>query len=72
MLYVLIVQTGQCFFFDDDDLDRISDKVTGYINYSVESVSPRKHFFFSNNKTCVTREVKSAINRKKSVFVGLE
>lgn len=58
-------------FFEDDDLDSISDKVTCYINYCVESVIPRKQIkVFPNNKPWVTRAVKAAINRKKAAFIS--
>lgn len=57
--------------FFDDDLGSISDKVTCYINYCVESVIPHKQMkIFPNNKLWVTREVKAAINRKKAAFLS--
>lgn len=56
-------------FFDDNDLDSISDKVTCYINYCVEYVITCTQIkFFPNNKPWVTREVKVASNRKKLLF----
>lgn len=62
----MLVQTGQ-YFFDDNDLDSISDKVTCYTNYCVESVIPHKQIKnVPNNKPWVTREVKAATNRKKA------
>lgn len=58
-----------CVFGGDSDLDSISDKVTCYINYCVESVIPcKKVKVFPSNKPWVTSEVKAAINRKKAAF----
>ena len=57
------------FFDGDNDPDSISDKVTCYINYCVESIIPCKSIkIFPNNKPWVTREVKIAINKKKAAF----
>lgn len=59
------------FFDGDSDLDSISDKVTCYINYCVESLIPSKQIkIFPNNKPWVTREVKAAINKKKAFYSG--
>lgn len=58
---------------DENDLESISDKVTYLINCSVESVIPSKHIkVFPNNKPWVTREVKAAINRKKTEYLSCD
>ena len=61
--------TDWSIFYDDNDVDIITDHVTSYINFCVNSVIPCKVIrCFSNNKPWVTKEVKAALNRKKVAF----
>jgi len=51
---------------EDNDVDGISDKISSFIHFSVETVIPCKTMTcFPNNKPWVTSEVKAAISRKE-------
>lgn len=57
------------FHDEDNNVDNVADCVTEYINFCVDMIIPCKTIkSFPNNKPWVTREIKIAINNKKSAF----
>lgn len=59
----------QCFYDGCDDNNELIDTVTSYITFCMDSVIPsKKVVIFPNNKPWVTKELKSAINKKKIIF----
>ncbi len=63
----------QCFFDATDDIDELSDAVSSYISFCVDSIIPTKNVvIFPNNKPWVTKELKSTINRKTQIFVMVD
>ena len=52
-----------------EDLDDLTDCITGYINFCVDSVVPTVTVrCFPNNKPWVTRDIKVLLNEKKRAF----
>ena len=57
------------FIDSTSDLNELTDTITEYVNFCVDSCIPRKQVkAYPNNKPWITKEVKSIINRKKAVF----
>ena len=49
--------------------NELTDVISSYISFCVESVIPSKHItIFPNNKPWVTKDLKGALNKKKWVF----
>jgi hypothetical protein len=57
-------------FYDAcESLDELTDVVSSYISFCVDTVIPTKQtVIFPNNKPWVTKELKSVLNKKKRVF----
>ena len=52
-----------------NNLDELTETVTDYINFCVETVVPNKTVkIFGNNKPWVTKELKMALNENKKIF----
>ena len=52
-----------------ESLDELTDVVSSYISFCVDTVIPSKQtVIFPNNKPWVTKELKSVLNKKKRVF----
>lgn len=59
----------QSFYDGCDDMNELTDTVSSYITFCVDSVIPsKKVVIFPNNKPWVTKELKSVINKKKRIF----
>jgi len=58
-------------FYDAcESLDELTDVVSSYISFCVDTVIPTKQtVIFPNNKPWVTKELKSVLNKKKRVFL---
>lgn len=49
-----------------EDIEHLTDGITGYINFCVDSIVPNKMVkCYPNNKPWVTKEIKSLLNNKK-------
>ncbi|KAG1967816.1 hypothetical protein F2P79_003022 [Pimephales promelas] len=56
-------------FYQDNDIDRIAETITGYIQFCVDTVVPKKTItIYPNNKDYITPEIKQLIRRKKQAF----
>ena len=52
-----------------ESIDELTETVTGYVNFCVQSIIPAKTLkIFANNKPWVTPEIKTIINKKKGAF----
>ena len=57
------------FFNSCDDPCALTDTITNYINFCVDSIIPKKVIkIFPNNKPWVTKELKCLLNEKKRLF----
>lgn len=64
----LTAQAGRFFNNSSDNLDDLVD-VSSYITFYVDTViSSKENAIFPNNKTWVTKELKSLLNNKKYIF----
>jgi hypothetical protein len=57
-------------FYDTcNTIDELTDVISSYISFCVESVIPTKEtIIFPNNKLWVTKELKDVLNKKKRIF----
>ena len=54
---------------NNNNIDKISEVVTDYINYCTENIVPTKRVkCFANNKPWVTKGLKTILNEKKQAF----
>lgn len=60
----------KCFFDGcGDNIDELSDTVSSYVTFCVDTVIPVKTVItFPNNKPWVTKDLKTVINKKKRIF----
>jgi hypothetical protein len=59
----------EVFYDACESLDELTDVVSSYISFCVDTVIPTKQtVIFPNNKPWVTKELKSVLNKKKRVF----
>ena len=74
-IYVLSLST--CFDCTDWEMfdqmctsfNALTDVISSYISFCVESVIPSKHVtVFPNNKPWVTKDLKGVLNKKKMIF----
>ena len=57
---------------NNNNIDKISEVVTDYINYCTENIVPTKRVkCFANNKPWVTKGLKTILNEKKQAFKKL-
>lgn len=58
-----------CFFEACDNIDELSDAISSYITFCVDSAIETKNVtIYPNNKPWVTKDLKSVINKKRRVF----
>ena len=56
-------------FFRDTDIDNITELITAYICFCIDSVIPQKIVKrYPNNKPYITKDIKDCINRKRAAF----
>jgi len=57
------------FFGDNPDPDEVTDVITCYINFCIDSIIPTKNItIYPNNKPWITKELKHLLNAKKRAF----
>lgn len=56
-------------FYQDTDIDMVTESITSYISFCVDSIIPQKVVrTYPNNKPYITREIKDSIKMKKKAY----